>query len=262
MSPGLVRALIITDPLIILATVILGSVNLVVSLFDEGGRKQVAIARFWSKVLIRIAGIKLHIEGLEKIDPDGSYVFASNHASYMDTPVVLGHIPVQFRFLAKKGLFNIPFLGYHLKRAGHLPVPRENPRAAVKTMAEAGRIIRERGISVLVFPEGGRSLQGLKPFKEGAAYIAINAGVPVVPVALEGTLEVLPMGSLNVRPGRVTLKIGDPIQTTELTLKDRSWLTQEAYLRVRDLLGPEYGTAPEPAAKPGSLAPRRNASPL
>lgn len=236
MSPGLIRALFITDPLIILATIVLGTANLAVSFFDHNGRKQVAIARFWSRVIIRIAGVKLTIEGLEKIDPNGSYVFASNHVSYMDTPVVLGHIPVQFRFLAKKSLFSVPFLGYHLKRAGHLSVPRENPRQALKTMAEAGRIIKERGISVLIFPEGGRSLDGLKPFKEGAAYIALNAGVPVVPVALKGTLQVLPMHSLNVRPGHVTMRIGDPIPTEHLTPKDRGALTEEMHARVAELL--------------------------
>jgi 1-acyl-sn-glycerol-3-phosphate acyltransferase len=242
MSPGLIRALLITDPLIILATIILGSINLAVSFVDHGGRKQVAIARFWSKVLIKIAGVQLEIEGLEKIDPQGSYVFVSNHVSYMDTPIVLGHIPVQFRFLAKKSLFSVPFLGYHLKRAGHLSVPRENPREALKTMAEAGRVIRERGISVLIFPEGGRSLEGLKPFKEGAAYIAINAGVPVVPVGLEGTLQVLPMHSLNVRPGHVIMRIGDPIPTANLTLKDRAKLTQEVHTRVAELLGEKAHT--------------------
>jgi 1-acyl-sn-glycerol-3-phosphate acyltransferase len=236
MSPGFIRALLITDPLIIIATVILGSLNLAVSFFDPGGRRQVAIAQFWSKVLIKIAGVKLEIEGLEKIDPNGSYVFASNHVSYMDTPVVLGHIPVQFRFLAKKSLFSIPFLGYHLKRAGHIAVPRENPREALKAMANAGRIIREKGISVLIFPEGGRSLDGLKPFKEGAAYIALNAGVPVVPVALTGTLQVLPMHSLNVRPGHVVMKIGEPIPTAHLTVKDRAQLTREMHDRVAELL--------------------------
>ena len=236
MSPGLIRALLITDPLIIIATIILGSVNLAVSLFDEGGRKQVAIARFWSRVLLKIAGVKMTLEGVEKIDPNRGYVFVSNHVSFMDTPVVLAHIPVQFRFLAKKGLFSIPFLGYHLKRVGHLPVPRDNPRDAVKTMTEAGRIIRERRISVLVFPEGGRSLEGLKPFKEGAAYIAIKAGVPVVPVALLGTLEVLPMHSLTVRPGHVTLRVGDPIPTADLTMQDRAMLTKQLRERVGELL--------------------------
>jgi 1-acyl-sn-glycerol-3-phosphate acyltransferase len=236
MSPGLLRALLITDPLIIIATIILGSLNLFVSLFDEGGRKQVSIAQFWSRVLLFIAGVKLHIEGLEKIDPNGSYVFVSNHVSYMDTPVVLGHIPVQFRFLAKKGLFSIPFLGYHLKRAGHIPVPRENPREAMKAMSEAAKIIRERGVSILIFPEGGRSLTGLKPFKEGAAYIAIKAGVPVVPLSLIGTLEILPMGSLNVRPGSVELRVGDPVPTAHLTLHDRAELNELLYRRVSELL--------------------------
>lgn len=244
MSPGLIRALLITDPLIIVATVILGSINLAVSFFDHGGRKQVAIARFWSKVLIKIAGVKLDIEGLEKIDPNGSYVFVSNHVSYMDTPVVLGHIPVQFRFLAKQGLFKVPFLGYHLTRAGHIPVPRENPREAVKSMQNAGRTIRERGISILVFPEGGRSLKGLKEFKEGAAYIAITAGVPIVPLGLKGTLEVLPMHSLNVRPGHVVLKVGDPISTKNLTVKDRGKLTEELHEKVSELLGEKGSTIP------------------
>jgi 1-acyl-sn-glycerol-3-phosphate acyltransferase len=144
---------------------------------------------------------------------------------------------VQFRFLAKKMLFHIPFLGYHLTRAGHIPVPRENPRAALKAMAEAARIIQERKISVLIFPEGGRSLTGLKEFKEGAAYIAIRAGVPVVPLALKGTLEVLPMHSLNVRPGKVSLTVGDPIPTSGLSMHDRAELTRELRERVAEMLG-------------------------
>lgn len=241
MSPGLLRALFITDPLIIVATIVLGLLNLLVSLFETDGRRQVAIAQYWSRVLLFIAGVKLEIEGLEKIDPNGSYVFVSNHVSYMDTPVVLGHIPLQFRFLAKKSLFSIPLLGYHLKRAGHIPVPRENPRAAIQAMSEAAKAIRDRGVSILIFPEGGRSLTGLKPFKEGAAYIAIKAGVPVIPLCLKGTLEVLPLGSLNVRPGRVLLRVGDPVATSHLTLHDRAQLSGELYQRVSELLGePSY----------------------
>ncbi len=241
MSPGLLRALFITDPLIIVATIVLGLLNLLVSLFETDGRRQVAIAQYWSRVLLFIAGVKLEIEGLEKIDPKGSYVFVSNHVSYMDTPVVLGHIPLQFRFLAKKSLFSIPLLGYHLKRAGHIPVPRENPRAAIQAMSEAAKAIRDRGVSILIFPEGGRSLTGLKPFKEGAAYIAIKAGVPVIPLCLKGTLEVLPLGSLNVRPGRVLLRVGDPVATSHLTLHDRAQLSGELYQRVSELLGePSY----------------------
>ena len=238
MSPGLLRALFITDPLIIVATIIMGPVNLAMSFFDPSGRVQVAIARSWSRLLLKIAGVRVDLSGMEKISPKGSYVFASNHASYMDTPVVLALIPVQFRFLAKKGLFHIPFLGHHLKRAGHIPVPRDNPREALKMMAEAGRAVKERGISLLIFPEAGRTRTGeLLPFKEGAAYIAIKAGVPIVPIALSGTREVLPMGSLNVRPGRVEMRVGDPIPTESLTLHDRSRLTAEIYEKVAEMLG-------------------------
>ena len=116
----------------------------------------------------------MRIEGLESIDPAGAYVFVANHQSFMDTPVVLAHIPLQFRFLAKKGLFLIPFLGTHLRRAGHLPVVRDNPRASLKSMTDAARIIRERGISAFLFPEGGRGTDELQDFKGGAAYIAIK----------------------------------------------------------------------------------------
>src|SRR5258708_4595663 len=199
---SLLRALLFTDPLVILATVAYGTAAFVVSFFDANGHRQIAVAQAWSRALLRIGFIHVEAEGLEKIAPNGSYVFASNHLSYMDTPVVLANIPVQFRFLAKKRLFQIPLLGAHLARAGHIPVPREDPRAAVKTLTTAADAIRARGISMLIFPEGGRSRDGvLQEFKEGGAYIAIKAGVPLVPIALSGTRTILPFGSAVIRPG-------------------------------------------------------------
>lgn len=236
MSSGHLRAVLITDPLIILATAVFGSASLAVSFFDATGRRQIAIARSWARTLLRISSVTVTVEGLERIDPSGGYVVAANHSSYMDTPVVLSHIPVQFRFMAREGLFKIPLLGTHLKRAGHIPVPRSNPREALKTMAEAARIIRERRTSVLVFPEGGRSLTGLKAFKEGGAYIAIKAGVPVVPIAIKGTIDILPMHSVYVRPGHVVLRIGVPIPTTGMTAHDRGRLTEEVRAQVVAML--------------------------
>jgi 1-acyl-sn-glycerol-3-phosphate acyltransferase len=183
------------------------------------------------------SGVKVKVKGLEKIAPGGSYVFVSNHLSYMDTPVVLANIPVQFRFLAKSGLFQIPLLGTHLARAGHIPVPRDDARAAVKTMTTAAHAIRERGISLLIFPEGGRSQTGeLADFKEGAAYIAIRAGVPLVPVALKGTREILPFGSAHVRSGSVTMRIGDPVSTEQMQVRDRVRLSAELHDRIATLL--------------------------
>jgi 1-acyl-sn-glycerol-3-phosphate acyltransferase len=231
------RAYVITAPLIVLATIGCGLVSLAISLFETSGRKQIAVARVWARSLLWVSGVRVKIEGLERIAPDGSYVFVSNHLSYMDTPVVLANIPVQFRFLAKRGLFQIPLLGTHLARAGHIPVPRDNARAAVKTMTTAAQVIRERSISLLVFPEGGRSHGGeLAAFKEGAAYIAIRAGVPLVPIALKGTREVLPFGSGQVRSGSVTMRIGEPILTAQAHLRDRERITSELRERIVSLL--------------------------
>jgi 1-acyl-sn-glycerol-3-phosphate acyltransferase len=222
------RGILFADPAIVLATILFGTVSLIVSFFDQTGKFQILVARAWGKTLLAVSGVRVHVEGLEQIDPAGSYVFISNHLSYMDTPVALANIPVQFRFLAKRGLFQIPFLGQHLSRAGHIPVPREDPRASVKTMQLAAEAIQQKKISLLIFPEGGRSHDGhLRNFKEGGAYIAIRAGAPVVPIVMLGTRDVLPYGSGVVQPGCVTLRILKPIETTQLSLKDRGALTAQ-----------------------------------
>src|SRR5271165_5964015 len=221
------RSLAITAPLIALATALYGLVGLVVSFFDDTGDRQMVVARAWSRALLLISRVKVKVEGLENISPGGSYVLVSNHLSYMDTPAILANVPVQFRFLAKKGLFQIPLLGTHLARAGHIPVPLEDPRAAVRVMTKAAEVIRQRHISMLIFPEGGRSPDGiLQPFKEGAAYIAIKAGVPLVPVTLIGTHEVLPFGSGHMRGGTVILRIGAAVDTNTSKLHDRERLTE------------------------------------
>jgi len=232
-----VWSLLFVDPLIILSTILCGSVSVVASFFDKTGRTGIAIARVWGRSLLKIAGVRVTAEGLEKIDPNGAYVFVSNHLSYMDTPVVLSTIPAQFRFMAKQGLFQIPFLGTHLAQAGHIPVPLGDPRGSVKSLTRAAEMIRARKISVLIFPEGGRSRDGvLQPFKEGAAYIAIKAGVPVVPLTLIGTRQILAMGSATFRRGAVTLRIGDPIATSHLTSRDRASLTECTRKQIAGML--------------------------
>jgi 1-acyl-sn-glycerol-3-phosphate acyltransferase len=230
-------SLLFVDPLIIVSTILCGSVSVVLSLFDRTGRKMIAVARIWARSLLSITRVRVKVEGLDRIDPNSPYVFVSNHLSYMDTPVVLSHIPAQFRFMAKEGLFKIPFLGTHLTQAGHIPVPREDPRAAVKALTRAAQTIRDRGVSILVFPEGGRSDDGeLHDFKEGAAYIAIKAGVPAVPVTLTGTRHILAMGSATFRAGPVTLRIGNPIPTAGLIMRDRGELTAILHERIVDML--------------------------
>lgn len=233
---SLLRAFLWINPLILVATAIYGSTNLLVALWDAEGSVQLRVARAWARMLLRIAGVKVKVEGLENIRPGESYVFVSNHVSYMDTPVVLSHVPANFRFMAKSGLFKVPFIGGHLTKAGHIAVDLDNPRAALRVLTAAGVMIRKRGLSVLVFPEGGRSADGeLQPFKEGAAYLAIKGGVPVAPMAIIGIRDVLPMHSGHVRPGRVTLRIGAPIDVSEMTIRDRDALTARLFAEVSAL---------------------------
>lgn len=223
------RLLFYTGPLITLATACMGTISLIVSLFDSTGRGQHSVASAWSRMLLRIARVRVEVEGREKIAPGGSYVFIANHRSYSDIPCILPQISTQFRFLANKNLFSVPFIGYHLRRAGHVPVNSSNARESLKSMSEAARMIQERGISVLVFPEGGRTSGELLPFKDGAAYIAIKAGVPIVPISLLGSRKILPMGSALIRGGRVKMRIGDPIPTLDLSLHDRTELSRSLH---------------------------------
>ncbi|HVO98068.1 MAG TPA: lysophospholipid acyltransferase family protein [Bryobacteraceae bacterium] len=230
-------SLVFVDPLILLSTAFFGTLSVIASLFDKKGNAMMTLARVWARSLLAIAGVRVTVEGLEKLTPGASYVFASNHLSYMDSPVILSYVHADFRFMAKSGLFKIPLLGTHLGQAGHIPVPREDPRAAVKTMTLAADTIRTRNISLLIFPEGGRSHDGqLRPFKDGAAYIAIKAGVSIVPVAIRGTREILAMHSATFHRGSVTLRIGDPIPAAGITLQDRKSLTEAVRSQVVAML--------------------------
>jgi 1-acyl-sn-glycerol-3-phosphate acyltransferase len=154
---------LVVVPLIALSTAVCAVISNVVALFDSSPPPQLRVAKAWAKSLVRIAGVNVEVEGLEHIDPKASYVFTSNHLSYMDTPVVLANIPAQFLFLAKEELFRIPFMGWHLKRAGHVPVPLENPRAALRTLGH---------------------LPGRRPFgHRGTEFVQRRSGVPGDPRA-------------------------------------------------------------------------------
>lgn len=233
---SLLRSLLFSTPLIILSTVVMWTCSVACSLFDPSGNSQHRMARIWGRMLLAASLIRVRVEGLENLDGPGPYVFVSNHASLMDIPAILACLPYQFRFFAKKALYTVPFVGWHLKRAGHIPVDRANARASLRSMSEGARMVAEHGLSVLLFPEGGRAPQGLREFKEGAAYIAIKAGVPLAPMALSGMRELLPMGSIHLRSGRVTLRIGKPIPTAGLTLHDREQLTARLYEEIAAML--------------------------
>ena len=233
---SLLRSLLISSPLLIVATIVMWLCSMIASLFDPSGNWQHRAARGWGRILLAISFMRVRVRGLENLDPRANYVFVANHSSYMDIPVLLAQLPFQFRFFAKTGLYKIPFLGWHLHRAGHLPVDRSNARNSLKSMSAGARIVAERHVSLLLFPEGGRTKVGLRDFKEGAAYIAIKAGVPVAPVAIFGMRELLPMGSIHLRSGQAELRVGTPIPTAGLTLSDREELTQKMHAEIQRLL--------------------------
>ncbi len=213
---GYVRSVIVTIPLVYLSTIFWGSLSLLVSATDASGRRQHTCARWWARTLVWASGSRVHVRGLEHIQAERTYVFAGNHQSYMDIPVLFGYLPANFRIMAKSTLFHIPFLGWHLSRSGHMPIARENPRRAARSLLEAASHVRA-GTSVFVFPEGGRSLDGrLAEFKAGTFLLAIKAGVPIVPITLNGTRSLLKIKSWYLRPTRLELVLHAPIPTEGL----------------------------------------------
>ncbi len=214
------RSVVFTDPLIFLYTAVCGTFSLAGSVFDSRGRWQHTWARIWSWLILKTSGVRVRVEGLEHIDPQQTAIFCVNHPSAMDIPILFVHLPVQFRFLAKRELFALPFLGWHLRRSGHIAVDRNRPHEAMRSFEEAAAKIKA-GSPVVLFPEGTRSRTGqMLPFKPGSFYLAIRAGVPVVPITLNGTRYVHRPDTYHVRPGQVEMIIHQPIPTTDLTPED------------------------------------------
>ncbi len=235
---GYLRSVLWMCPLIAVATVFMGTVSLGASLFDRTGRLQHRVAVAWARMLLRICMIRVDVLGAENLDPNQQYVFVSNHFSLVDTPVMFGSMPREFRILAQHGLWKIPFLGWHLNRAGHVPVERENPRAAARSLAHAAEKLRG-GLSLLIFPEGGRTRAAtMRRFKPGAAAIAIQAQHPIVPMALVGTHKILPPSSAHLHPGRAELRVGKPVATTGLTNRDAAHLMRDVQETVAKLSEP------------------------
>lgn len=228
-------------PLIYLYTAVMGSLSLTLSLYDPKGRRQHWCAQVWCRLIARTAGAPVRVYGLEHLEPGTSYVFLSSHQSLMDIPAMLGYLPVQLRIAAKKSLFKIPFMGWHLSRAGHIPVDRSSTQNAVTSMRKAARYIRE-GICAFVFPEGTRSPDGaLHAFKKGGFKLAVQAGAPIVPVTILGSRQVLPKNSIIFRPGPVDMYVDKPIPTAGLGDEDLEELMREVRAAIARHFIEEYG---------------------
>lgn len=190
------------------------------------------IARIWAKILLRIANIKVEVQGKENVLPGKPQIFMANHQSDLDVLITLAHVPGQSRWIAKKELFRIPIFGRAMKKAGYIPIDRENRQEAIKSLNEAAIKIKE-GKSVMSFPEGTRSADGtIKPFKQGMFYLAIQSGVPVVPITIIGAADLMKKRSLTVKPGAIRLIIDKPVDVSPYTLETRHELIE----RIRNII--------------------------
>lgn len=220
------------DPLIYLYTIVLGTLSLLSSLFDRAGRVQHWFARTWSWLILKTIFSPVEVIGRENI-PDEPAVYAANHSSAMDIPLVYTTLPMQFRVMAKIELFRYPFMGWHLSRSGQIPIDeKEMNLAGVK---KAVRTLKD-GMSLMVFPEGGRTPDGqIKPFHSGAFFMAIKAGVPVVPMAIVGAFELLKMNTFVIHPGRLQLVVGKPIATDEFSTREMDKLAEKVKAAIEEM---------------------------
>jgi 1-acyl-sn-glycerol-3-phosphate acyltransferase len=221
------RTVVYLIPAVSLYTIVLGTVSLLSTLVDRTGDLGHRCARAWAWLILKTTGVRVRVSGLEHLDRSRSYVFAANHQSIYDIPIVFTSFPMQLRIVAKQSLGRIPFLGWHLHRTGHLLVDRRNPGPDI--VAKMKRLVSEAH-SLIVFPEGTRSVDGtMGAFKKGPFLVAIDAQLPVVPVSIRGSRHIMKKGRLMVCPGDVAITIHPPISTEGVT-RDQARLFAE---RVR-----------------------------
>lgn len=200
-------------------TIVLGALSIGSSVFDRRGDLGHWCARAWAKLILVTTGVRVDVEGMDRLQPGRTYVFVSNHQSHYDTAVLFATLPYQLRIIAKDALGRFPVLGWHLRRTGHILVDRRRPdRAAI--FEWAGRLT-SLGHSLIVYPEGTRGVDGrVAPFKGGSFQIALQAGLAVVPLSLVGTRRIMAKGRLAAHPGRVRLVIHEPIDTAAMSGAD------------------------------------------
>lgn len=228
------RTVLFLIPAITLYTIVLGTLSLLSSLVDRAGALAHWCARTWSRLILVTTGVRVSVAGLERLAPGRTYVFVANHQSIYDIPILFWTLPFQLRIIAKESLGNIPFLGWHLRRAGHMLVDRRHPERR-KIFAWASRLTAN-GLSLIVFPEGTRSRDGrVGRFKGGSFYLALEAGLPVVPISVVGSRHVMMKGRLATYPGDVRLVVHEPIDTRGLAGSD----AKEFGERVRRIIAPD-----------------------
>lgn len=235
------RSNVLQAPPFFLATAFFGTIALIASLFAKTGRTQHRIAQVWARVCVRLSGARLTVQGAENLTRSPVAVYAANHTSYMDTPVIFSSLPFQFRILAKKELWSLPFIGWYLNRSGQIPVDPDNP--SLSSLSAGVKALRG-GMPLFVFPEGSRTPDGeLKAFLSGAAFLAIRAQVPLVPIALSGVYDLLPMHTRHFFPCEMIMMVGAPIDTAGMTPRDTEALTARARAEIAAMLDAHIAAA-------------------
>ena len=229
------RSYFIFDPLIWLYTVVFGLVSIPASFFGDPERILHSFARGWSWLIMKSIFSPMKVTGLDKIDTSKPHIYAVNHASAMDIPVLYVHLPFQFRIAFKKELLAYPVIGWQLKRSGQVCIDQQNPARSISSIRAALKGL-QRNLPLVIFPEGGRTPDGeIKPFLPGAFFLAIKAQADIVPIALVGTYELLPMNTYHIKCRPLEMRVGEPISTTGLTVKDLQALSGRVQKAVEDL---------------------------
>jgi 1-acyl-sn-glycerol-3-phosphate acyltransferase len=229
------RSYVILDPLIWVYTLVMGLLALPGGMFDRTGRRLHWFSFAWSWLIMKSIFSPVKVTGLDKIDTTKPHVYAVNHASALDIPVLYVNLPFQFRIAFKKELLSYPVVGWQLKRSGQVCIDQQNPAHSISSIRAALKGLKA-GLPLVVYPEGGRTPDGeIKPFLAGAFFLAIKAQVDIVPVALVGTYELLPMNTYHIKCRPLEMRVGEPISTVGLTLRDLETLSARVQNAVENL---------------------------
>jgi 1-acyl-sn-glycerol-3-phosphate acyltransferase len=229
------RSYFILDPLIWLYTVVMGLLSIPVSLLGDRERILHNFARAWSWLIMKTILSPVKVTGLDKIDTRRPYVYAVNHASALDIPVLYVNLPFQFRIVFKSELLAYPIVGWHLRRSGQVCVDQQNASRSISSVRAALKSLQS-GLPLVIFPEGGRTPDGkIRPFLSGAFFLAIKAKVDVVPVALVGTYDLLPMNTYHIKCQPLEMRVGQPISVAGLKGHDMEALAAKVQQAVEQL---------------------------
>jgi 1-acyl-sn-glycerol-3-phosphate acyltransferase len=220
----------------IVVTIPASTMVMIIALLSSSSSLIEPVIRLWARGILWGAGIDIRAEGIERIERSKRYILIANHHSYFDIPCIFAAIPQPIRFMAKKSLFSIPLFGWALSRAGFIPIDRKNRRTAVKSFDLAVERIR-KGNTIVIFPEEGRSREvAMRPFQRGAFLLAIRSELPILPLAIDGTYEVLRVGAKRITPGVVTIRVGTEIETAGVSVRAKDTLLEQSRGQIEGML--------------------------